>query len=181
MKRQWMGPETKSRSVQTKFCFCISLCQINTRRTMNYPSDQETQKHGTGPSPTNLMGMEHQMTILRENWTSSVQVLKPVFQRCFETVNAMEYLLFIPMRIRNSRVVVETIFAVKQHRNYGAVAKWCKNKSQDGTVESQNQDSSCIVPAQFVSHLIKHETSDLRCLAGRDLLRKQAARYRHTP
>ena len=27
---------------------------------------QETKKRGTGPSPTNLMGMEHQMPILRE-------------------------------------------------------------------------------------------------------------------
>ena len=52
---------------------------------------------------------------------------------------------------------MKTIFAVNQLRNYGAVAKWCKNKSQDGTVESQNQDSSCIVHAQFVSHLTKHE------------------------
>ena len=41
-------------------------------------SDQETKKHGTGPSPTNLMGMEYTRRRnddnLERNWTSSAEV-----------------------------------------------------------------------------------------------------------
>ena len=61
-------------------------------------------------------------------------------------------LLFMSIRIRNSKVLDEN----KDHRQSAQHVRG--NKSLSETVESQNQDVSCIVPPVLVSKLIKHAT-----------------------